>query len=221
MQPTPIALSFLVLFAACGGEQPAPAPTANGAASSDAPGTPDTAPPAIPVPKLASRKETPENAKPGELVAVQEFYETGQLYTQRSERVAPDGKSRVRVGAMKAWHESGKPMVEGGYDDAGRKSGHWRYWDEQGQLRNEGDYAADLNEGDWIQNHANGQRYRQGFFHASLAEGPWKYWHDNGQPMAEGEYVNNKRQGVWVFYFPDGQPDPAYSGRYEQGQKVQ
>lgn len=165
------------------------------------------------------RIQTPESAKPGEVVNVKEHYENGQLATERSERLNPDG-SFTRIGPMKAWFENGQLRVEGGYDSAGKLSGHWRYWNEEGQLLREGDYADGLREGDWVEFHANGQKHYQGFLHVGFNEGPWKYWHENGQPKAEGAYENNLREGPWLFWDERGVPDPIQSGLYKNHVRV-
>ena len=210
--------SFLV-FAfplACREDAPPSAPPTGAAAGAAA----ATAPVDAGEVQLVGRVETPENPVPGDVVRVKEFHENGQLATERTELLKPDG-TRVRQGPMKAFHLNGRLFIEGGYDDEGRKAGHWKYWDDQGGLVREGDFADDMREGDWIENHPNGARRYQGFIHAGLNEGPWKYWHDNGQLFAEGNYENNLREGTWLFYFPDGAPDATQSGRYVRGQRVQ
>ncbi len=174
--------------------------------------------------QFIARKQSPEHPQPGDLVSIQEFHSEGVLATERTERVVLDGAGKpqqVRQGPMRAWHLNGKLKIEGGYDSEGKLTGHWRYFDDQGQLQREGDYADGMREGDWIEIYPNGKPQRRGFIHVGLLEGPWKHWYDNGQLEAEGEYANNKREGTWLFYFPDGKPDAARSGRYVNHAKVE
>jgi antitoxin component YwqK of YwqJK toxin-antitoxin module len=166
-----------------------------------------------------ARVQEPAEAAPGALVRVREFHPNGSLFTERSERLGEQGSS-TRVGPMKTWFENGQLRCEGAYDDEGKLSGHWRYWDERGALQREGDFAAGLREGDWVEYHANGRKRYEGLLHLGQNEGPWKYWHENGQLMAEGSYVNNAREGTWLFFDEQGAPDARLTGFYEKNVRV-
>ncbi len=176
--------------------------------------------PAAPKKRIGHREETPANPKLGELVSVREFHENGQLYTERTERVAGE-RERVRVGAMRAFWEDGKPRLEGGYDDQGRLSGHWLYYFENGVLEREGDYLEGKHTGDWVENWPNGKRRYEGFYHVGLREGLWRTWHENGARESEGEYRNNLREGAWKFWLPQGGEDRAQSGLYAGNVRIE
>ncbi len=195
----------LALLASCSRNEPA-ATTAPGASTPTAPAK-------------VHRQITPENARPGELVTVREFYETGELYTERTERVVAEGQ-RVRVGKMRAQWENGKTRLEGEYDDQGRLTGHWRYYFETGALEREGAFETGKHSGVWTENWLNGKLRYEGFYHLGLREGFWRTWHENGAPESEGEYVNNLRTGPWKFWTADGNPDPALTGEYAANVKL-
>lgn len=178
------------------------------------PAGPD-APPKV----VLGRIQTPVNAEVGQVVNVKEHFENGQLATERSERKEADGKY-TRVGPMKAWYENGQLRCEGGYDERGKLTGHWRYYTETGMLLREGDFAEGQREGDWIEFHTNGQMRSSGLLHMGQAEGPWQYWHENGKPAAEGTYVNNLREGPWMFWDERGVPDPARCGEYSKHNRI-
>jgi antitoxin component YwqK of YwqJK toxin-antitoxin module len=207
-------LGLLVGFAiGCSKDAPAP---------SGATGTPQGAPagePALASKRVGHREETPKDAKPGELVAVKEFYEDGSLYTERTERVVAE-RQRVRVGPMRVLWENGKPRIEGAYDDQGRLTGRWRYFFETGALEREGDFETGKHSGVWVENWPNGKPRFEGFYHVGLREGFWRTWHENGAPESEGEYVNNLRTGPWKVWMADGRPDPALSGEYSANVKI-
>lgn len=167
-----------------------------------------------------ARVQEPEQAGPGQVVRVREFHPNGRIFTERSERIG-EGGAGTRVGPMKTWFENGQLRCEGAYDDEGKLTGHWRYWDERGALVREGDYALGLREGDWVEFHANGRKRYEGLLHLGQNEGPWKYWHENGQPMAEGSYVNNRREGPWLFWDEQGVPDARLTGLYKDNVRVQ
>lgn len=206
-----VAIVLLSMVCACsdGDQRPAPAATSKTPAPTQV--APDAA--AETSKKVFRREETPKNAKPGELVSVREFYENGQLYTERTERVVGE-RQRVRIGAMRAWWENGKPRLEGGYDDEGRLAGRWRYYYESGALEREGDFVAGKHSGDWTESWPNGKRRFEGFYHLGMREGFWRTWHENGARESEGEYVNNLRTGEWKFWLPSGGVDAAQSGEY-------
>jgi len=166
-----------------------------------------------------ARVQEPADAAPGAVVSVREFHPNGRLFTERSERLGEQGAS-TRVGPMKTWFENGQLRCEGAYDDEGKLTGHWRYWDERGALLREGDFAAGLREGTWVEFHANGRKRYEGLLHLGLNEGPWKYWHENGEPMAEGSYVNNRREGAWLFWDERGELDARLTGFYKDNVRV-
>lgn len=166
-----------------------------------------------------ARVQEPAEAREGDTVRVREFHPNGKLSTERSERIGPRGAT-TRVGPMKAWFENGQLRIEGGYDEQGKSSGHWRYWDERGALLREGDFANGLREGDWVQYHANGRKAYEGLLHVGQNEGPWRYWHENGARMAEGSYVNNLREGAWMFWDESGAVDARLTGFYEKNARV-
>lgn len=192
-------------------EAPKPADPVDPSAN---PAGPD-APPKV----VTGRVQTPAKAEVGQVVNVKEFFENGQLATERSERKEADGKY-TRVGPMKAWFENGQLRCEGGYDERGKLTGHWRYYTETGLMLREGDFAEGLREGDWIEFHPNGQMKSSGLLHIGMAEGPWQYWHENGKQAAEGTYVNNLREGPWMFWDEQGVPDPARCGEYAKHNRI-
>lgn len=222
----PVALLGALLFVSCD-ETPPPAPEKPKVAppsAASAAGTSVVAPPAggaaQAVKRIGKREETPKDAKPGEVVSVREFYDGGQLYTERTERVVGE-RQRVRIGPMRAWWENGKPRVEGGYDDEGRLSGRWRYYYETGALEREGDYEAGQHTGDWTEYWPNGKPRFQGFYHVGLREGFWRTYHESGAPESEGEYQNNLREGAWKFWLPNGGVDTAQAGIYAGNVRIQ
>lgn len=212
-------VGLLIATCACSDNEPNPAPAPANATERPAPSPAGSEAVAEASKRVFHREETPADAKVGELVTVREFYENRQLYTERTERVAGERK-RVRVGAMRAWWENGKPRLEGGYDDEGRLTGRWRYYFESGVLEREGDFEAGKHTGDWAEHWPNGKRRFEGFYHVGLREGFWRTWHENGAAESEGEYENNLRHGPWKFWLPSGGVDSAQSGMYLGNIKV-
>lgn len=68
----------------------------------------------------------------------------------------------------------------GTYTDQGEFTGPWKWWRE------------------------NGQVLQFGEFEDNKQIGPWKRFHGNGQLMDEGEYgPDGKKTGEWKTYNPD------------------
>lgn len=219
-----VVLTLAAVVSACRDSSPVPVGTAPSVQETPAPPpvpAVETPPSGTGAPaNFAARVDTPADAKPGDQVNVKEFHPNGVMSTERTEIVTAENK-RVRVGPMRAWWENGALRIEGGYDQEGKLSGRWKYYDQQGQLQREGDYDLGMRSGDWVEFHPNGKERSRGFVHANLNEGQWVYWHDNGQKMAEGSYLSNQREGVWLFWDEKGQPDKQYTGTYKQGVKIE
>jgi len=208
------AIAALLLLHGCSSDEGSAPTTQSPAAQAQSPEGAE----ALPAPRIRRREDTPPNPSPGELVQVREFYESGQLYTERTERALENHK-RIRVGPMRAWWENGELRIEGGYDDQGRLTGVWRYYFETGGVEREGEFDTGKHSGVWRENWPNGKLRSEGFYHVGLREGFWRTWRDNGQPESEGEYSNNQRAGPWKFFREDGQLDADLSGDYSGNEK--
>jgi antitoxin component YwqK of YwqJK toxin-antitoxin module len=86
------------------------------------------------------------------------------------------------------------------------------------KIKEEYDYEGQNKTGDYIEYYENGKIKRQGMFNANLYNGSWVYYYENGNIKAEGKFINgngqdvsetsgiprNGRDGLWVFNYDTG-----------------
>ena len=121
----------------------------------------------------------------------------------------------------------GKEKGSTGVPNKGRE-GLWRFWHENGQLKQEGSYVNGEREGLHRSWHDNGQLKEEGSYVNGKAEGLYRMWHDNGQLEGKGVYKESEgkekgstgiptdgREGLWLFWHDNGQLEQE--GSYVNG----
>ena len=88
--------------------------------------------------------------------------------------------------------------------DQGKKSGLWRSWYANGQMRSEVFYAGPKEERPMTFWFENGQRRMQGPARDGVRGGHWKVWYANGQMAEEGSFIGSRREGEWQCWSEDG-----------------
>ena len=87
------------------------------------------------------------------------------------------------------------------------------------KIKEEYDYEGQNKTGDYIEYYENGKIKRQGVFNANLYNGSWVYYYENGNILGEGKFIDgngqdvsetsgipkNGRDGLWVFKYETGQ----------------
>ncbi len=141
-----------------------------------------------------------------------EKYEDGKLISKkgltRFEKVFEKGEL--------VWH---KPINGVGFvDENNKKSGEWKFYDENGKLRQIGSYMDGKREGEWKHYHKNGKlsdigSYRDGKQEGGwkeydesgeLRDGEWKRYYENGELLSIGSYKAGKKEGEFKFYRDNG-----------------
>ena len=88
-------------------------------------------------------------------------------------------------------------------------------------IKEEYDYEGQNKTGDYIEYYENGKIKRQGMFNANLYNGSWVYYYENGNILGEGKFIDgngqdvsetsgipkNGREGVWIFYYESGEKE--------------
>ena len=77
-------------------------------------------------------------------------------------------------------------------------TGLWKYYYESGQLKEEVNFANNLENGLYKKYHENGTLAAEGEYKAEIENGLWKYYHANGAEQEQVTYVNGKEEG-WVY----------------------
>jgi antitoxin component YwqK of YwqJK toxin-antitoxin module len=96
--------------------------------------------------------------------------------------------------------------VEGQYDE-GLKTGIWKNYYENGQLKSIGNYESFGGEknGGWKYYYENGQLKSEGRFLSGFRVSEWKYYHENGSLECNGIYEYGEiKVGEWIYNDDEG-----------------
>ncbi len=133
-------------------------------------------------------KEAPDvkEKQQGRLRMVEKYYPDGRLkYTGAYSNTIP-------VGIHRYYDTSGRVIRAVWYNDLGVKIG-------QGRVD-----TAGRKTGTWVLFYENGDTMAVGHYQNDLRTGTWKFFYKNGAVEQIGNYHNGKPEGKWVWYYPDG-----------------
>jgi hypothetical protein len=145
-----------------------------------------------------------------------------------------DGERRA-VGEWRFWYPDGTLHAEGDFDGAllpgpddlredstripveGRTR-WWSFWDREGRLVAEGQYADGLRERLWTCWYENGRHCCTGRFQAGRAHGYHVTWYPDGSKREERTYVEGRLEGARTVW--DDAGETVWKGAYEGGEMV-
>lgn len=108
--------------------------------------------------------------------------------------------------------------VERGIYEAGQRHGKWVRTDRHGNPVREMSYQRGAKTGVYRLYHPNTQLREEGHYLDGKKHGPWKTWHPSGELESEAWFSCGTPVGPYHAYFPDG--DPKKIGAYEDGRTV-
>jgi antitoxin component YwqK of YwqJK toxin-antitoxin module len=124
------------------------------------------------------------------------YYESGNLLREENYR------NDLEDGTMIEYSDSGKVITKGDFMD-GLKEGPWIL--ELPEYREEGNYKADLRDGEWKHYYtSNGKLRFIGRFIDGVPDGMQIYYYENGKESQTGKYVGGLKEGDWKFYDETG-----------------
>jgi antitoxin component YwqK of YwqJK toxin-antitoxin module len=109
-----------------------------------------------------------------------------EYWNFRLAKYTSEGKD-LKHGPSKAWFSTGKPQMEGFYQN-GKRHGTFTYWHENGQMAATGEYNEDRAEGIWVWWHENGQKSAIGKYQDGALIGEWRWWNTDGRLTKQHEY---------------------------------
>ncbi|MDH3463501.1 MAG: hypothetical protein OEM32_07750 [Acidimicrobiia bacterium] len=112
--------------------------------------------------------------------------------------------SPVADGPTVRYFKDGATIAAQGHVKAGKKTGIWTYYYNNGQIQGVGRYDDDVISGFWKWYRKTGQLMQSGSFAAGKKTGVWTRYHRNGEMMDEGRYESDRRVGTWHYYDSDG-----------------
>jgi antitoxin component YwqK of YwqJK toxin-antitoxin module len=168
---------------------------------------------------------------------------------ERAHETYPNGNVKVKY-IFKSTTDTTHYLAETYYETGKLKSvgsmqdsiivGYWRYYFENGNLKQKGNYAIDdsLNNGDWTYTYKKQIRGENGNIlkkfdgwmcsvEAFAREkrnlhicktGSWTYYYENGKVKSKGSYKNGLRDGRWSEYADNGKK--ILSANYENGKPI-
>ncbi len=115
------------------------------------------------------------------------------------------------------FNEDGKKVAEGIITKEGKKEGKWKYFNDKGNLKSEGNYVNNKRNGRWKYYFNNGKVEQTGDFKNDMNDGVWTWFLDNGEIRKEEYYLNGKEDGESVEYDETGKI--IEKGEYIEGEK--
>ncbi|OIQ30082.1 MAG: hypothetical protein BM564_04770 [Bacteroidetes bacterium MedPE-SWsnd-G2] len=132
----------------------------------------------------------------GEIIAYKFFDKTGQVLSSNRKK----GGEFLYEG----YTPDGLLKAKGLYDVKGGKMGPWKFYNRNGVLDEEGEYADNDAIGTHFTYYNNGAIKSETNFEDGLKEGYYKSFYINGEVEEEGWYKNNLAEGVWKRYNING-----------------
>jgi len=107
--------------------------------------------------------------------------------------------------AVTVFHPSGIPHLKYTLVD-GKRDGVMQRWDEQGNLREETEYAKDKKHGKGVYYYPSGKKEIEGFFSMGKRASVWRGWHEDGTLKYRSEYRDGELKG-WKNFLEDGETE--------------
>lgn len=154
-----------------------------------------------------------------------------------------DKKLTINDGTLFINYPKGVPAVRGTYRNNYR-SGVWKSWYQNGQLRDSGSLVNDVLTGTWLTYYADGRLMTRAHFNEQIGStglsplvaadknsllnfppaiaiktGLYETWHPNGLRQDSGVYQKDIKTGFWKAWYKNGQPESE--GSYDAVEHLQ
>ena len=87
------------------------------------------------------------------------------------------------------------------------QTGHWIYYQSDGTLGNEGEYANGKMSGVWTWYYDGVNVWKKGVYKDGERNGEYTVYFENGKVYYTGIFVNGKEEGLWKRWFENGKPE--------------
>ena len=102
-------------------------------------------------------------------------------------------------------YKANRILAEGIYDEQGRKQELWKYYFENGALKETGSYKDNLKVGPWKYQFLDGKVEQNGSYTAGRPNGTWTWYYPDGSVRKEMSYINGDADGTSIEYDEQGQ----------------
>ncbi len=147
-----------------------------------------------------------------------------------------DKRLRLKEGPYTVYYPQSKPAQQGYYQN-NKMVGTWRFWYENGVLKDSGALDNNRLTGLWKSWHPNGRQkssitfktelsatdanyqklltYQDPFTFDGIRHGAFSTWYENGILESQGSFTNNYMEGEWLWFHENGAPSTVET--YRQG----
>ena len=122
-------------------------------------------------------------------------------------------KGGEKYGKWMYYFTSGKLEQEGYYDNAGRLTGEWTWFYEDGSVLRTEEFIRGLEDGLLVEYAMDSSIITKGEYLEGEKEGEWFYQLNDHQEI--GKYLYGERNGYWEHQYPNGKV--SFKGLYEGG----
>ena len=114
------------------------------------------------------------------------------------------GKLKLIKGLEFKWYHDNEELKEIGNYINGKAEGEWKEYHKNGALKKIGNYKNGKKEGEEKRYHENGDLFSIENYVNGKEEGEWKYYHENGKLRSIGNWKNGEYEGEWKYYHENG-----------------
>lgn len=132
-------------------------------------------------------------------------------YSLASNGGLKDGKE---FGLRTFYHSKGNIQATGFYNENNKKDGDWKWYYENGKLKETGTFKDGLLQGKNILYHNNGRLYIDAIAKDSKLEGEYKYYLPSGALAQKKYFKEGKLNGSYTSYFSVGEKIPEFKSTY-------
>lgn len=158
--------------------------------------------------------------KKGNLNGLYKFYDTdGKLFYEyiyrkgeiiaytfynKDATILKEGKKKSGAFYYEGFSPKGNKTIEGLYDISGGKSGEWKFYTNNGVLKNKGNFEENKIIGQYFTYFKNGNIDNITTYKEDVIDGYYVGNYINGQMNAQGWYKDGNQHGEWRYYNIDG-----------------
>lgn len=167
--------------------------------------------------------ESESTYKKGSLSDLYKYYDTdGKLYYDyiyrkgkiiaftfynKDATILKRGKKKGGEFYYEGFSSKGNKTIEGLYDISGGKVGEWKFYTNNGVLKNKGNFKDDKITGAYFSYFKNGKIDNITTYKEDIIDGYYVGYHVNGQMSTQGWYKEGNQHGEWIYYNLDGSLD--------------
>ncbi|KGL62697.1 tetratricopeptide repeat protein [Polaribacter sp. Hel1_85] len=136
------------------------------------------------------------------------IYRKGEIiaftFYNKDATVLKKGKKKSGEFYYEGFSPKGNKTTEGLYDISGGKSGEWKFYTDNGVLKNKGNFKENKIIGEYFTYFKNGNIDNITNYKEDVIDGYYVGYHINGKMATQGWYKDGNQVGEWRYYNIDG-----------------